>query len=54
MLSSNDASATHDRIALEILPKYAHAIEHVHVWGYDDVRRLLEATPRSARTTCTS
>jgi hypothetical protein len=44
-LSSTARSGSHDTIAQKIAPKYGHAVEHVHVWGFDDVSRLLERYP---------
>jgi hypothetical protein len=41
-LSSTADTGTHDRIAQAIVPKYSARVPNVHVWGYDDVCRLLE------------
>lgn len=32
-----------DRIDNKIIPKYHHAIKHIHVWGADEVCRFLDA-----------
>ena len=34
-----------DRIDNKIIPKYHHAIKHIHVWGADEVCRFLDAHP---------
>lgn len=41
-LSSVPHSGTHDKIAQEIVPEYLEKIQHIHVWGYDDICRFLD------------
>lgn len=41
-LSSQADVGTHDRVA-KIAAEYANTIEHVHVWGYDELCRLVDA-----------
>ena len=36
---------TKDRIDTEIVPKYRHAIKHIHVWGAEEICRFLDANP---------
>lgn len=45
-LSSTALTGSHDVIAQKIAPKYAAEVTNIHVWGYDDVCRLLERHPR--------
>ena len=45
-LSSVHRRGTHDRIANEVSPGFASQIRNIHVWGYDDICRLLEKYSR--------
>lgn len=39
-----------DKIDKEIIPKHHHAIEHIHVWGADEICRFLDAYPDIRQT----
>jgi len=41
-LSSVPGRGTHDRIAAEVIPEFLNKIQHIHVWGADDICRFLE------------
>jgi hypothetical protein len=41
-LSSVHERGTHDRIAIEVVPEFLDKVPHIHVWGADEVCRLLE------------
>ena len=49
-LSSIEHTGSHDRIASDIVPKYAGSVRNVHVWGSDEISRLLDVHPE-IRTT---
>ena len=36
---------TKDKIDIEIIPTYRHAIKHIHVWGAEEICRFLDANP---------
>lgn len=44
-LSSVPRVGTHDRIAREVVPEFLQTIQHIHVWGYDDISRFLDTFP---------
>lgn len=44
-LSSVPGTGTHDQISAAIIPEFLTAIPHIHIWGYDDIARFLEAYP---------
>jgi hypothetical protein len=45
-LSSVPNVGTHDKIASEVVPEFLVRVPHIHVWGYDDVARLLDNFPQ--------
>jgi hypothetical protein len=49
-LSATHASGTHDKISKEIIPDFCQKIPNIHVWGYDDVARLLDGNPAIRQT----
>jgi hypothetical protein len=44
-LSAVQEIGTLDKIAQEIVPEFLENIPHIHIWGYDDVSRFLDACP---------